>query len=308
MLLDKGADFITQDNNGWTPLNEASCNGHAEIVKLLLEKGADFTTQNNNDAADKGADFVTRNSNGWTPFHVASNRGHVDVVELLLRAPHFNKPEGDTLGRTALFLPSRSGQVDVVQYLLSLKRFDPDTKNYNGSTALSTAVANGHCKVVELLIAAGVNAQDQLHVGRSLLWWASHAGKPQMIKMLSHPMELGETFSQADKAVTAFDTAAAWCDVFEAAQLLYAYVVYDFDADTWGAGKGYIAKKCKGSADSSGKCTLDEFLNYLKDFATAFLDTGLRERLLDLKDIKVEMKDRGGEYIKNIQSKVVDWE
>jgi hypothetical protein len=65
---------------------------------------------------------------------------------------------------------------------------------------------------VELLIAAGVNAQDQLHVGRSLLWWASRAGKPQMIKLLSHPMELGETFSQADKAVTAFDTTAAWCD------------------------------------------------------------------------------------------------
>ncbi|KAK7219150.1 hypothetical protein V2G26_007153 [Clonostachys chloroleuca] len=194
MLLEKGADLTTQNNDSWTPLNMASSKGHAKVVKMLLDKGADFTTQSNDD---------------WTPLHVASDRGHVDVVELLLRAPHFSKPEADALGRTALFLASRSGQVDVVQYLLSLKRFDPDTKNYYGSTALSTAVANGYCNVVELLIAAGVNAQDQLHVGRSLLWWASRAGKPQMIKLLSHPMELGETFSQADKAVTAFDTTAA---------------------------------------------------------------------------------------------------
>uniref|UniRef100_A0A8H7TT20 ZZ-type domain-containing protein n=1 Tax=Bionectria ochroleuca TaxID=29856 RepID=A0A8H7TT20_BIOOC len=231
MLLEMGADFTTQDNNGWTPLNAASYNGHTEVVKMLLEMGADFTTQDNNgwtplNAAscnghaevikmllEMGADFTTQDNDGWTPLNLASYNGHVDVVELLLRAPHFSNPEADTLGRTALFLASRSGQVDVVQYLLSLKRFDPDTKNYYGSTALSTAVANGHCKVVELLIAAGVNAQDQLHVGCSLLWWASHAGKPQMIKLLSHPMELGETFSQADKAITAFDTAAAWCDV-----------------------------------------------------------------------------------------------
>uniref|UniRef100_A0A8H7NHK0 ZZ-type domain-containing protein n=2 Tax=Bionectria ochroleuca TaxID=29856 RepID=A0A8H7NHK0_BIOOC len=230
LFLHREADFTTQSNNGWTPLNMASSKGHAEVVKMLLEKGADLTTQNNDGwtplnvassnghaevvkmLLDKGADFTTQSNDDWTPLHVASDRGHLDVVELLLRAPHFSKPEADALGRTALFLASRSGQVDVVQYLLSLKRFDPDTKNYYGSTALSTAVANGHCKVVELLIAAGVNAQDQLHVGRSLLWWASRGGKPQMIKLLSHPMELGETFSQADKAVTAFDTTAAWCD------------------------------------------------------------------------------------------------
>ncbi|CAH0020242.1 unnamed protein product [Clonostachys rhizophaga] len=230
MLLEKGADLTTHNSNGWTPLHVASNNGHAEVVKMLLEKGADLTTQNNDGwtplhvasnnghaevvkmLLDKGADLTTQSNDDWTPLHVASDRGHVDVVELLLRAPHFSKPEADALGRTALFLASRSGQVDVVQYLLSLKRFDPDTKNYYGSTALSTAVANGHYKVVELLIAAGVYAQDQLHVGRSLLWWASRAGKPQMIKLLSHPMELGETFSQADKAVTAFDTTAAWCD------------------------------------------------------------------------------------------------
>jgi ankyrin repeat protein len=230
MLLEKGADFITQNNNNWILLHTASSGGHTDIVKILLEKGADFTTQDNDGwtpllaasseghtevvkiLLEEGADFTTQDNNGWTPLHKASDRGHIDVVELLLGAPHYSQPEVDTLGRTAFFLASRSGQVDVVQYMLSLKRFDPDTKNYYGSTALSTAVTNGHCKVVELLIAAGFNAQDQLHIGRSLMWWASRTGKPQMIKLLSHPIELCETFSQADEAVTAFDPAAAWCN------------------------------------------------------------------------------------------------
>ncbi|QPC57799.1 hypothetical protein HYE67_000030 [Fusarium culmorum] len=120
----------------------------------------------------------------------------------------------DGLGCTALFLASRNGRLPVVQYLLSTGRFDPDIKNYYGSTALSAAVANGHYEVVELLISTGVSTQAQFHVGRSLVWWASHAGKSEIIKLLSCHVESSESVPQNEPilADVAFDSTSGWCD------------------------------------------------------------------------------------------------
>ena len=36
--------FVSQD--GWSPLNGASCNGHLDIVKTLLEAGANINQAN----------------------------------------------------------------------------------------------------------------------------------------------------------------------------------------------------------------------------------------------------------------------
>ncbi|RKK73949.1 hypothetical protein BFJ68_g18190, partial [Fusarium oxysporum] len=199
MLLEKGADITTTNNYGWTPLHVASNNGHAEVVKMFLEKGANV---------------MTANDDGWTPLLSASAEGHVDVVKFLFETSPLHSTETDSLGCTALFLASRNGRLPVVQYLLSTGRFDPDIKNYYGSTALSAAVANGHYEVVELLISTGVSTQAQFHVGRSLVWWASYAGKPEMIKLLSCHVESSESVPQNELmlADVAFDATSRWCD------------------------------------------------------------------------------------------------
>lgn len=49
----------------------------------------------------------------------------------------------------------------------------------------------------------------------------------------------------------------------DAATLLYYYTCYDFDVEVWGQGKGYISPGCKGSSLKGGRCTLDEFVNYI---------------------------------------------
>ena len=41
LLLEKGAELETKDNDGWTPLSWAAEKGHEAVVKLLLEKGAE---------------------------------------------------------------------------------------------------------------------------------------------------------------------------------------------------------------------------------------------------------------------------
>ena len=67
-----------QGRSGWTrraikytPLLNASTNGHLEVVRLLVDKGARM------DAED---DYW------WTPLHKASESGHLDVIRLLVDA------------------------------------------------------------------------------------------------------------------------------------------------------------------------------------------------------------------------------
>src|SRR5712675_1406726 len=76
LLLDKGADPNSRDDEGGSPLHKVSKVGHLlgtqailEIMRLLLKFGA------NVDVRDDG---------GFTPLHIASVNGHRDVVELLL--------------------------------------------------------------------------------------------------------------------------------------------------------------------------------------------------------------------------------
>jgi hypothetical protein len=49
----------------------------------------------------------------------------------------------------------------------------------------------------------------------------------------------------------------------EAARVLYYYTAYDIDVTVNGVGQGYISPDCKGSATADGRCTLDEFINFI---------------------------------------------
>jgi TonB family protein len=69
LLLAKGAEVNTKEENGWTPLHEAAFMGHTEMAALLISKGANIDAKDNK---------------GYTPLHLASERGHKDVTELLL--------------------------------------------------------------------------------------------------------------------------------------------------------------------------------------------------------------------------------
>ncbi|VTT60189.1 unnamed protein product [Fusarium fujikuroi] len=174
------------------PLNLALKKGYAKVVKILLEKGANFMIASNI---------------SWMPLLSALAKGYIDVLKFLFKSLSLYTTETDSLGRTALFLASRNGQLPVVQYLLSAGRSDPNIKNYYGSTALSAAVANSHYKVVELLISTGASTQEQFH-------WATYAGIPKIIKLLSCHVESRESVPQNEPTVAdiAFDATSDWCN------------------------------------------------------------------------------------------------
>lgn len=68
LLLNNGADINATNNEGNTPLHDASDNGLLDIVGLLLERGAKSNLQNNN---------------GKTPLDLAGSRGHYEILKIL---------------------------------------------------------------------------------------------------------------------------------------------------------------------------------------------------------------------------------
>eukprot|EP00919_Chromeraceae_sp_WS-2016_P076936 GHVR01182052.1.p1 GENE.GHVR01182052.1~~GHVR01182052.1.p1 ORF type:complete len:116 (+),score=15.91 GHVR01182052.1:30-377(+) len=69
LLIDKGADVNSRENDGYTPLIWASNRGHTDIARLLI---------------DKGADVNSKDKDGTTPLISASEFGHTEIVRFLI--------------------------------------------------------------------------------------------------------------------------------------------------------------------------------------------------------------------------------
>lgn len=68
-LLGFGADVHAVTVLGWTPLHDASNEGHADAVTLLLDHGANVNIENDE---------------GDTALHEAARQDHSDCVSVLL--------------------------------------------------------------------------------------------------------------------------------------------------------------------------------------------------------------------------------
>ncbi len=128
-LLQLGIDPNIQNKSGETPLEVASWNGDADIVRLLLEYGAD----------PKSGSALTG----------ASIEGHADVVRLLL--DHGADPNiQDEGGVASLIYASIEGRADVVRLLLD-HGADPNIQDEEGMAPLDWASRAGHTEIVRLL-------------------------------------------------------------------------------------------------------------------------------------------------------------
>jgi ankyrin repeat protein len=101
-LIEYDADISAEDDNGWTPLHNASeCANLKDlsVFRLLLEHGADVNT---------------RAKDGRTPLHRASTYGTLEVIRVLLEHGADAKAE-DNYGMTALQV---AGKDDIRNLLL----------------------------------------------------------------------------------------------------------------------------------------------------------------------------------------------
>jgi len=103
MLLMKGIDVESRDNNGNTPLRNAAYYGLIEIIEMLLNNGAKVESKDNN---------------GCTSLYIACQEGHLPVVNLLINKGADIEESGDD-GNRPLQIAAYNGHLEIVKALIA---------------------------------------------------------------------------------------------------------------------------------------------------------------------------------------------
>ncbi|EQB48109.1 hypothetical protein CGLO_12685 [Colletotrichum gloeosporioides Cg-14] len=153
----KMLDSRTYTVSGMTPLQQASSDGHEEIVRLLLEHGA-------------GINLSGKHGNALSA--AAKNR-HMGTVQLLVDHDADVNAGGERFA-SALSAAAWGGNVDIVQHLLD---HDADVNATGKSLAspLVSAVTKGHAEVVQLLLDSGADVTALNSAGCALMAAAQHS-------------------------------------------------------------------------------------------------------------------------------------
>ncbi|KAI5785329.1 ankyrin repeat-containing domain protein [Pyronema domesticum] len=151
MLLEEdGVDVNKVNDDGSTPLSDAACEGHSEVVKMLIEHGATVDTRNNG---------------GRTPLSRAAQHHRSESLNILLESSADLNTKDETHGRTPLmwsfYKPESWNEwkdyhnFDTLKALLSQQDINVNWKADDGSTALSRAIECELHEAEELLRAHG---------------------------------------------------------------------------------------------------------------------------------------------------------
>ena len=143
LIIAHALDVNTKAYLGWTPLHEASIQGHADVAQVLLDYQADLNTQHNLK---------------WTPLHSASAKGHVKVMQLLLERGAALDEQNDDMD-TPLSLASYWGKLEAVRLLLA-HGADMKIRDNSGMTPFQNATYKGHGDIAQLLLDSGAEVED----------------------------------------------------------------------------------------------------------------------------------------------------
>ncbi|KAN0137681.1 Ankyrin repeat-containing domain protein [Lactarius tabidus] len=209
LLLDCDANVNMRDNNGNTTLHFAASEGHLEVARMLLERGADVNSQNDEGLTplrrasqvqregksdimqlllDHGADANLYDKRGNTPLHFAASEGHLEAARMLLRL----EADVDSLndkGLTPLQQASqgqRRGHRDVVRLLLGHGAI-VNLYDIRRNTALHFTASEGHLEVARMLLERGADVNSQNDEGLTPLQRASQVrreGQQDIMRLL----------------------------------------------------------------------------------------------------------------------------
>ncbi len=139
LLISKGADIYSEDNQKVTTLLQASHRGMVDVVKALLDKNAI-------DGVKTGW-LDSASDEGITPLIAACSEGHVEVAKLLIDAKaDVNAKDKDQTN--SLMAAAARGHTNIVELLLKAGA-NVNDQNVDGHTALMFAY-NGKNQVETL--------------------------------------------------------------------------------------------------------------------------------------------------------------
>nr|XP_018667422.1 caskin-2-like [Ciona intestinalis] len=198
LLIDANATLDLQDANGMRALHYSSLKGKVEVVAALLESGSKASTPA---------------KNGVTPLHLAAQYGQCSVCAMLMQYggdPTVRRHDG----ATPIDLACEFGRYEVVEIFLTnsscisliesyaVQHFETELSNSN--SPLHVAARNGHIKVIRLLLQSGANINWKTSSGTCLHEAVAHE-KLEVVQLL---IDCGiDTSRRSGLGQTAFDLA-----------------------------------------------------------------------------------------------------
>lgn len=196
LLLERGADVNSPDEDNRTPLHLASYYGTVEIARVLLDSGAATDSYGNRGRSplhavaegedhysrvnvalvaqlllERGVDVNVPDDDDQTPLHLASYFGKVEIALVLLNAGAYANPK-DAHGQTPLHLvPQRptpylrdtddSRGIGIMRLLLD-HGADVNAHDNNHATPLDLALYHGRTEIASLLFKYGGKANAKI--------------------------------------------------------------------------------------------------------------------------------------------------
>ena len=154
LLIEKGADTIMQNSEGYDALMLACMNNDEEIIQLFIDLdmigiSANSSLKNNHFYKDKNDILV------WS-----AQYGSQDILKFLL-SKGINVNTRDEYNNTALISASKAGKEEAVKLLLGCKNINIDAVNNGRLTALMYGCQMGHDKIVRLLLNAKADVNNK---------------------------------------------------------------------------------------------------------------------------------------------------
>ena len=187
LLSSYGASMNIRDSSGRTPLSYAAeCNSYRS-VELLLQAGAEYISEDNSGktplvyAVEAGhcattVRLVRHIGNGNQAPTLATRMRRTKVESKLMTMGRDVTDWKDENLRDLLLRSAREGRDDMVQLLLRLHRVEADTQDGDGRTPLSLAAELGHCNIIRILLRCGANRGLGDKKGQSPVDYASRHG------------------------------------------------------------------------------------------------------------------------------------